>query len=402
MKQAKEIGIDSFNYNLPDDKIARYPLSQRDKSKLLIYNKGNIFTDSFNNVGKHLLKNSLLCYNNTKVVYARLFFKKQSGANIEVFCLEPVNPKSYDLIFSSSKTCEWKCIVGNLKKWKGKVLSKEILINNRTITLTAELISRMEQDVFIRFFWNSNDTFGDILEYNGNIPIPPYLKRNSEQIDKQRYQTLFADIKGSVAAPTAGLHFTENVFESLKNKDISIAPVTLHVSAGTFKPVKADTIGKHIMHNEHFSISKNALYMIKNNYGKITATGTTTMRTLESLYYIANRIYNRDFNFHIKQWEAYEKKIDIPAIEALNIILEYIDKENLQMINASTEIIIVPGFKFKFVNRLITNFHQPQSTLLLLVAAFIGQDWKQVYDYALHNDYRFLSYGDSSLLIPGL
>lgn len=400
MKQAKEIEIDLFNYSLAEDKIAKYPLAERDSSKLLIYKKGAIHSEYFRNLNLHLPENSLLCFNNTKVIYSRLFFKKTSGAKIEIFCLEPILPKSHDEIFASTSQCKWKCMVGNLKKWKSGNLVKQIEINGNKFDLTAELESRDAQNTIVKLSWNTNASFGEILEAEGNIPIPPYLNRESETIDKQRYQTLYANISGSVAAPTAGLHFSQTVFDLLSKKNIIIEPITLHVSAGTFQPVKTNTIGDHIMHREYFSVSADTIRKIKLNLGNITATGTTTMRTIESLYYIAYNISKGIFDFNVTQWEAYKDKNRINPEQALDIILDYMEKSSLSVLNASTEIIIVPGFKFSFVNRLITNFHQPRSTLLLLVAAFIGENWKNVYEYALNNNYRFLSYGDSSLLIP--
>jgi S-adenosylmethionine:tRNA ribosyltransferase-isomerase len=400
MKQAKEIEIDSYYYNLPDHKIAKYPLAERDSSKLLIYNKAKIHSENFTNLYLYLPENSLLCFNNTKVVYSRLFFQKKSGAKIEVFCLEPILPKSYDEIFASTSQCKWKCMVGNLKKWKSDNLVKQIEINGCKFDLLAEIESRDAQDIVVKFSWNSSKSFGEILESEGNIPIPPYLNRASEAIDKQRYQTLYANIKGSVAAPTAGLHFSTPVFDSLIAKNIKIEPITLHVSAGTFQPVKTGTIGEHKMHKEYFSVSAKAIEQIKLNIGNITATGTTTMRTIESLYFIAENISKGIFDFNITQWEAYADHTRLNPAQALDTILEYMTKNSLSVLNASTEIIIVPGFRFNYISRLITNFHQPRSTLLLLVAAFIGDDWENVYHYALNNNFRFLSYGDSSLLIP--
>jgi S-adenosylmethionine:tRNA ribosyltransferase-isomerase len=401
MNQPQEIRIESFNYPLLDKQIAKYPVSERDTSKLLIYNKGKISTNQFLNIDAHIPENSLLLYNNTKVIYARLFFKKASGAKIEIFCLEPIQPKPYEEMFSSKQTCTWKCIVGNLKKWKENILEKDIRINGQHIKLLAKQIERNGQDVIIQFEWTNGICFSDILESEGNIPIPPYLKRKSEPIDKKRYQTVYADIKGSVAAPTAGLHFTPRTFELLQKKNIHINPLTLHVGAGTFQPVKTDTIGAHQMHTEHFVVSRQNLELIKKYLGNITNVGTTTLRTLESLYWLSLHIANKNTSvLHVNQWDPYEAQTSISPQESIEILLNYLNQNNIEQLNASTDIIIVPGYKFKFTNRLITNFHQPKSTLLLLVAAFIDSDWKKVYQYALENDYRFLSYGDSSLLIP--
>lgn len=395
-----DINIQDFNYNLPDDKIAKYPLKNREDSKLLIYNKGKIEEQSFNNITGLISKNDFLVYNNTKVIQARLKFKKETGANIEVFCLEPYSPADYSLNFQAKKSCKWKCIVGNLKKWKqGKISSK---INN-TDTIFAEKIETIDATHIIEFTWNNNTlTFAEILEQSGQTPIPPYLKRDSEKSDTNRYQTVYSKHKGSVAAPTAGLHFTNSIIETLKQKGTNIGNITLHVGAGTFKPVQSNSVSEHEMHSEHFLVTKNLIENLIKNIGNIIAVGTTTVRTLESLYYIGLKLETKpnNLNFHIKQWEVYDLLNKIDVKKALQNILNYMNENELNKIEASTQIIIVPGYKFHIVNKLITNFHQPKSTLLLLISAFIGDDWKLNYEYALKNNFRFLSYGDSSMLIP--
>lgn len=397
------INIKDFYYNLPENRIAKYPLSKREESKLLVYDKGVISEKKFENIIEICKKNELLVFNNTKVIQARLNFKKETGANIEVFCLEPIEPADYSLMFQSTNSCKWKCIVGNLKKWKKGKISSTINSAKGTNTVYAEKIETTEDAHIIEFSWdNTNLTFGDILEMSGQTPIPPYLKRKSEDSDIIRYQTIYSKHKGSVAAPTAGLHFTNDILNKFTEKGIHIGNITLHVGAGTFKPVKSSYISEHEMHTEHFSVTIELLKKLINNIGNTTAIGTTTVRTLESLYFIGVKLsLNPNLNnFHIKQWEVYDIKTDISAKNALQNIINYLQKNKQTKIDASTQIIIVPTYKFKIVNKLITNFHQPKSTLLLLISAFIGEDWKKVYDFALKNNFRFLSYGDSSVLIP--
>jgi len=398
-----DINIQDFNYELPEDKIAKYPLSKRENSKLLIYEKGNISQQTFSNILDISKKNELLIFNNTKVIQARLNFKKETGANIEVFCLEPIQPADYSLMFQSTKTCKWKCIVGNLKKWKKGKISSTITLEKGTSTIYAEKNETFEDAHIIEFSWeNTNLTFGEILETSGQTPIPPYLKRKSEDTDIIRYQTVYSKHKGSVAAPTAGLHFTKEILNKLKENGVHTDNVTLHVGAGTFKPVKSDFVSEHEMHTEHFSVTIGLLQKLIKNIGNTTAVGTTTVRTLESLYFLGVKLSIQPTTtiFHINQWEVYDLDYTISIKNALENIINYLEKNKLSKIDASTQIIIVPGYKFKIVNKLITNFHQPKSTLLLLISAFIGKDWKKVYEFALKNNFRFLSYGDSSVLIP--
>ncbi len=400
--QIKDINIEGFNYELPDSRIAKYPLENRSNSKLLIYDKGNIKQKFFKDISK-VLENDFLVYNNTKVIQARLNFKKKTGANIEIFCLEPIEPADYSLMFQSVNSCKWKCIIGNLKKWKIEEVFSTVIIYGIKITVSAKKIRALANSNIIEFSWdNSEISFGEILENMGQTPIPPYLKRKSEESDKERYQTVYSKHKGSVAAPTAGLHFTDEILKDLFNKGITTGHISLHVGAGTFKPVKTNKIGEHEMHAEHFSVSKKLILQLIKNDGKIVAVGTTTVRTLESLYVLGCKLNNKNNleSFNIKQWEVYDIEKRLSSKDSLNNILSYMNENNLETINASTKIIIVPGYKFKIVNKLITNFHQPKSTLLLLISAFIGEDWKDIYKYAFDNDFRFLSYGDSSLLIP--
>jgi len=402
----KNIRIENYNYNLPDSKIAKYPKANRDESKLLFYNQGAIKSYQFKNLPELLQNEDLLVFNNAKVIQARLDFTKETGAHIEIFCLEPHTPADYNLAFQVTEQCEWKCLVGNLKKWKSGKLYKKININNIEYTIEALHVGKTVNSEIIQFNWYSSDNqsniiiFGDILENTGSTPLPPYLNRAAEISDKTRYQTVYAKQKGSVAAPTAGLHFTDEVFISLTNKGIKTENITLHVSAGTFRPVKSETIDGHEMHEEHFEINKETLEHILNHKGRIISVGTTSARTLESVYRMGVKlIKNLENPFHISQWEVYETPFQIDLKEPIQAILDYLIENNIKSLKASTSIIIVPGYQFKIIQGIITNFHQPQSTLLLLIAAAVGEEWHQIYNYALANDYRFLSYGDSSLLV---
>lgn len=403
MENIKNIKIRDFDYSLPDYKIAKYPLKKRDESKLLISRNGILQQDFFKNISHHLPANSLLVSNNTKVIRARMEFFKETGARIEIFCIEPYLPKNYDSNFATNNTCLWLCAVGNLKKWKTGVLSRQIIKNKQTTTLEIEKKRNIGELQLIEFKWNNTQiTFADIIEHLGHIPIPPYLNRKEEKSDLLNYQTIYSKQKGSVAAPTAGLHFTEEVFQTLKDKQITWHEVTLHVGAGTFKPVKDEEIGTHIMHYEAFVILKKNLLTLLKFKKNITAVGTTTVRTLESIYWLGvklrcQKLTNKnDWTLH--QWEAYELPQTIGVEEALQAIYDYMEKEKIEFINAYTGIMIVPSYEFKIIQRLITNFHQPKSTLLLLISALLGKDWKNLYNYALSNDFRFLSYGDSCLL----
>lgn len=395
-------------YSLPDEHIARFPVSERDESKLLFYNKEKISTFRFRQLPDLLQSDDLLIFNNARVIQARLFFTKETGANIEIFCLEPHHPADYNLAFQQTDCCEWKCLVGNLKKWKSGVLVKKLDIDGKKIILEAYHKGKINNSEIVRFSWTpeeKNDTnqkvsFGDILDCVGKTPIPPYLERDEVPDDKNRYQTVYARIKGSVAAPTAGLHFTNRLFDSLSKKGIQSESVTLHVSAGTFRPIKSETISGHEMHKEHFEVSKRVLEQILNHPGRIISVGTTSARTLESIHRIGVKIIqNQDKPFWVSQWEAYQNPSEISVQESISAIIEFLDKQKLETVRATTEIIIVPGYRFRILQGLITNFHQPQSTLLLLIAAAVGEKWRHIYEYALRNDYRFLSYGDSSLLL---
>ena len=399
----KEIKISEYTYNLPDERIAKYPLPERDNSNLLVYKKGDIQKKNFKNVSSFFSDEDLLIFNNTKVIQARIHFRKETGAKIEIFCLEPIEPSDYVLSFQANENCKWKCIVGNSKKWKEGSLKKIINVNNQNITLVAKRIKKLANAQIIEFSWENREiTFSEILENIGQTPIPPYLNRKSEESDKNRYQTVYSQHKGSVAAPTAGLHFTENIIENLRNKGAETANVTLHVGAGTFKPVKSETIDGHEMHTEHFFVTKQTIEKLLQKKEKITAVGTTSVRTIESIYWLGVKLLtqNKFKKLLISQWEVYDLPQTFSCEDSLNAILEYFKTEGIETLEAATQIIIVPGYNFKIVNQIITNFHQPQSTLLLLIAAFIGENWKKVYDFAMKNNFRFLSYGDSSILIP--
>ena len=390
-----EISIKDFTYNLPDERIARFPLEKRDQSRLLLYRQGEITEDNFSHLDEYLNSNDLLVFNNTKVIHARLLFHKSTGARIEVFCLEPVAPSTFEQALATKNTCTWQCTIGNLKKWKDEVLC----IEHNGVQLKAEKLEVMNGSVTVRFNWNGELSFGELMEQYGAIPIPPYLKRESEEIDSTRYQTVYSKYEGSVAAPTAGLHFTDEILNKLKAKNIDIEELTLHVGAGTFKPVKADFISGHDMHTEHFRIKLNALKRIREKAGEIIAVGTTSVRMLESLYWLGLNIKTSGER-HVSQWQPYKHEENIYAQQSLNNIIEYMDDKGISEFDASTQIMIVPSYKFRTIRGLVTNFHQPQSTLLLLIAALIGNNWKKVYDYALNHNFRFLSYGDSSLLLP--
>lgn len=394
----KQINISDYNYNLPDERIAKFPLEKRDSSKLLTYVSGNVSTNVFSSLPEILPANSCLVFNNTRVIQARLEFFKSTGSRIEIFCLEPQEPSSYELSLSSTQSCVWKCMVGNLKKWKGEVLKKEVGCDN--LILEAERLETNGNTSYIKFSWNNGVSFAEVLDLLGELPIPPYLNRKTQESDKTTYQTVYSKVKGSVAAPTAGLHFTPEVISALHDKGIKTMELTLHVGAGTFQPVKAEEIGGHAMHAEKIEVSREFIENLIENLGNIVAVGTTSVRTLESLYYLGVQLHNGDTSLLVNQWEPYESEKVLTAREALEAILNYMEKTQSNILYATTQIMIVPGYKFNIVNVLITNFHQPKSTLLLLLAAFVGEKWRELYKYALENDYRFLSYGDSSVLIP--
>ncbi|HUS86555.1 MAG TPA: S-adenosylmethionine:tRNA ribosyltransferase-isomerase [Bacteroidales bacterium] len=402
MFSSKEIRTEDYQYNLPERRIASYPLKERDSSKLLVYNRGVIDDDSFRNIGNWLDKDHHLFFNNTRVIRARLLFKKPTGASIEIFCLEPVDPADFNLSFASSGVVKWKCLIGNLKKWKNEKIYLQFKVKSVSTTINAELLGKYEDGWLIQFSWDNDSlTFCEILEGGGHMPIPPYLNRADEKIDNTRYQTVYSKARGSVAAPTAGLHFTSPLIETLTNNGILISELTLHISAGTFIPVKSKTIGEHKMHSELFSVTRESIESFRNQ--KIVSVGTTTVRTIESLYWLGSKIqrgYKEENGLlYVNQWEPYESDATIHVDEAIDSLLWYMDHNNIDKIEAQTSMIIVPGYNFRFIKGLITNWHMPGSTLLMLVAAFIGKDWKRIYRHALDHDYRFLSYGDSSLLL---
>ncbi len=400
-----KIKIADFSYNLPDERIAKYPLEKRDESKLLIFENSEICESKFSNLSEVLPSGSLMVFNNTKVVPARLLFKKPSGALIEIFCLEPVEPKDYALSFFSKGECSWNVVIGNAKRWKSGEINFFCDATHESackLNLRAELIYKGDNNgSVVKFKWDSGDAFSEVLDICGRIPIPPYLKRDTEALDLERYQTLYAKIKGSVAAPTAGLHFTDEVLESIDNAGIKRDTVCLHVGAGTFVPVKSEYISEHKMHTEPFSVTAEFLGKLQNlsEKEKVIAVGTTSTRCLESIYFLGVQCIRNGFPAAVSQWEPYADTYNYTLKESVSALLEYMERENMDVLTARTAIIIVPSYKFRVVDILVTNFHQPQSTLLLLISAFTGGDnWRKIYDYALSNGFRFLSYGDSSVL----
>ena len=401
----KEIRIEDYNYNLPDGRIAKYPLTKRDSSKLLVYKNDKIFDSVFSDLPQCLPADSLMVFNNTKVIQARLHFRKATGAQIEIFCLEPHIPHDYLLNFQQTQACSWVCLIGNLKKWKEGELVKEIRIRGKLVKITANRLQSNGDSYIVEFKWDNPDvTFSEILEVMGELPIPPYLNRDTEEQDKQTYQTVYSKIDGSVAAPTAGLHFTSEVFRSLKEKGIKTAEITLHVGAGTFRPVKSEQIKDHVMHSEFISVKREFIEQLLNYKGMVIAVGTTSVRTLESLYFLGTLLEKgKNPKMQVSQWQPYEEtKNPVTKEKALSNLIDYLDTHGLNTLIADTQIIIAPGYKFKIVDGIVTNFHQPQSTLLLLISAFLGGDrWKDIYTHALDEGYRFLSYGDSSLLLKG-
>ena len=429
----KEIQIRDYNYPLPDERIAKFPLPERDSSKLLVYKSGEVSEDCFRSLPQYLPKGALMVFNNTKVIRARLHFRKLStqqgvqGALIEVFLLEPASPIEYQENFIATSECSWYCLVGNSKKWKEGLLYGEFQINGTSYTITAERVAPHGTSYEIRFRWEGNFAFSEVLESLGELPIPPYLNRKTEESDLRTYQTVYSKIKGSVAAPTAGLHFTERVLTDLDAHGIEREELTLHVGAGTFKPVKSEEIGDHEMHTEHIAVRLQTIQKLIQHDGKAIAVGTTSVRTLESLYYMgikAQQLMNAGKDtgdaeeLHVEQWMPYEVQFSTPSkyprgetnlsplpregmeVGSLTSLQHYMQKHHLDVLHSSTQIIIAPGYKFHIVQMMVTNFHQPQSTLLLLVSAFVNGNWRKIYDYALGHDFRFLSYGDSSLLIP--
>ncbi len=404
----KLIHISDYNYALPDERIAKYPLARRDQSKLLIYNKGKVSEDIFCNLPNFLPKGALMVFNNTKVIQARMHFRKDTGALIEIFLLEPAEPSDYELMFQTTGHCSWYCLVGNLKKWKSGTLRRNIIVNDKEVSITAIRKSEHGTSHCIEFNWDDPHTsFAEIIDVVGELPIPPYLNRETQESDKTTYQTVYSKIKGSVAAPTAGLHFTPEVLEALDHHGIDREELTLHVGAGTFKPVKSELIENHEMHTEYIAVKRETVEKLLKHDCHAIAVGTTSVRTLESLYYMGCKLMKNpdlgETELHVNQWEPYEnndEKMEITPSQSLQAIIDWLDRNHLQTLHSSTQIIIAPGYDYKIVKMLVTNFHQPQSTLLLLVSAFVHGDWHKIYDYALCHDFRFLSYGDSSLLIP--
>jgi len=400
----KDIDINDYDYDLPPEYIAQHPVNERDKSQLLIYRDDDIVKDTFRNIDEYLPPDSLLVFNNTRVIRARILFHKETGAVIEILCLEPLSPSDYSLSFSSKESVEWKCIIGNLKKWKRGVLTVSFEYDSKKYYLYAERLQPEDEAWRIRFSWNSPEiSFGEVIEATGHIPLPPYITREDETEDIERYQTVYSSIKGSVAAPTAGLHFTGNVFEKLKTRGIKSVELTLHVGAGTFQPVKVNNIVLHEMHCEHFFIDTKTIEILLENYGKIIAVGTTSVRTIESIYWLGVRLIKNPADsfphFSLGQWESYEMGTGFSVKQSLGALLKFLNEKNLSYLHASTSIMIIPGYKFRMTGGMITNFHQPRSTLLLLISAWTGKRWKEIYTFALKNKFRFLSYGDSSLLL---
>lgn len=421
----KHIKISDYNYDLPDERIAKFPIAQRDHSKLLVYKHSEVSDDVFHHLPTYLPQGALMIFNNTKVIQARLHFRKETGALIEVFLMEPAEPTDYELMFQTTGHCSWLCMIGNLKKWKEGSLKCDFEIKGHKLTLSATmrrgdaLGSEAQEMVakgggtnyWVDFDWdNDKVSFAEILEAVGELPIPPYLNRKTEESDKTTYQTVYSKIKGSVAAPTAGLHFTDAVLKDLDAHGIDREEVTLHVGAGTFKPVKSLEIEGHQMHTEYIVVHRRSLEKLIKHECRVIAVGTTSVRTIESLYYMGVHLLKHpeanEEDLHVKQWDPYELSEDgnlvdgITPMQAIQAIIDYLDRNGLEALHSSTQIIIAPGYQYKIVKMLVTNFHQPQSTLLLLVSAFLKGDWRKVYDYALSHDFRFLSYGDSSLLIP--
>ncbi|MBQ2132185.1 MAG: S-adenosylmethionine:tRNA ribosyltransferase-isomerase [Prevotella sp.] len=405
--ETQHIHISDYTYELPDERIAKFPIAQRDHSKLLVYRHGEVSEDVFYHLPDYLPTGALMVFNNTKVIQARIHFRKETGALIEVFLLEPAAPSDYELMFQTHGHCEWYCLVGNQKKWKEGSLRRSLEVNGVTLTLQATRLGEHGTSQHIAFDWdNDNVSFAEILDVVGELPIPPYLNRETQESDKTTYQTVYSKIKGSVAAPTAGLHFTDQVLSELDAHGIDREELTLHVGAGTFKPVKSEEIGGHEMHSEYISVRKQTLEKLLRHHASAIAVGTTSVRTLESLYYMGVKLEQNpnltEEQLHVNQWEPYQlsAKQEITSEKAIQNLLDYLKRNDLNTLHTSTQIIIAPGYQYKIVKMLVTNFHQPQSTLLLLVSAFVHGDWRKIYDYALAHEFRFLSYGDSSLLIP--
>ena len=400
----RHIRISDYNYPLPDERIAKFPIAQRDHSKLLVYRKGEVSEDVFYNLPEYLPKGALMVFNNTKVIQARMHFRKDTGALIEVFLLEPAEPSDYELMFQSSEKCAWYCLVGNLKKWKEGTLRRTIDVKGQQVEVCATRGPIHGTSHRIDFEWTGRVSFAEIIDAMGELPIPPYLNRETQESDKTTYQTVYSKIKGSVAAPTAGLHFTPEVLAAVDAHGEEREELTLHVGAGTFKPVKSEEIEGHEMHTEYISVRRDTIRKLIAHDGCAIAVGTTSVRTLESLYYMGLKVMQHpdatEDELHVNQWEPYESDTTVSTVESLTALSDWMDAHGLEVLHSSTQIIIAPGYEYHIVKMLVTNFHQPQSTLLLLVSAFVKGDWHKIYDYALGHEFRFLSYGDSSLLIP--
>lgn len=402
----QNISVENYTYNLPDERIARFPVEPRDSSKLLVYKEKQISEKRFNQITEVLPENTFLVFNNTKVIPARLFFKKETGAIIEIFLLNPIEPTNViSQVMENTESCTWACMIGNKKKWKGEVLSSELRITNYELTLKVELVDSEKNHV--KLSWSGGNSFAEIVKEYGKIPLPPYLNRDAEDKDLETYQTVYSKNDGAVAAPTAGLHFTENVFEDIKNKGIQYDFLTLHVGAGTFQPIKVQNVVEHTMHSEQIVFSKDFLKKLSKNIDFVIPVGTTSMRSLESLYWFGVKLYlslptgEGWEGFFIEKLSPYQTYESLPtAKESVDAIIDFMEKQGIEELVGETEIFIFPGYQFKICKGIITNFHQPHSTLILLIAALVGEDWRKIYDFALENDFRFLSYGDSSLLIP--
>jgi S-adenosylmethionine:tRNA ribosyltransferase-isomerase len=411
MTQVSEIRISDYTYDLPEERIAVYPLSERDQSRLLVWRGGAITETLFSQADRMVPAGSLLVFNNTRVIHARLIFHTTTGARIEIFCLEPHDPTDYNLSFQSTTPIEWKCLVGNARKWKRGALTMEVPTGQEMVTLQAEMTGRSGNAFLIRFTWNRNVSFATLIEAAGEMPIPPYLNREAEAIDDDRYQTTYARIDGSVAAPTAGLHFTEEVLQKMKSHHIATAELTLHVGAGTFQPVKSERVAEHDMHTETVYVTREFLEKLMLHEGRVIAVGTTSVRSLESLYWLGAALSespessgipdtpSNELPFHVGQWQPYTTAPDLSPAESMGCLLKWMEEHHAPHIAFTTSIIIVPGYRFRMISGMFTNFHQPRSTLLLLIAAFLGPGWREIYDYALHHGFRFLSYGDSNLYL---
>lgn len=399
LNDLKSTRIGEYTYHLPDERIAKFPLADREASKLLVYNGGEITERRFSEVTEMFQPGQTLIFNDTKVIYARIFFRKATGANIEVFCLEPSCPADYAQNFAAVWHCEWSCMVGNLKKWKDGEIACTFNAGGKEYVLKALKKEQQGGEVIVEFSWDGNFSFSEVLEHCGRIPIPPYLNRDSGEDDKIRYQTVYSRNEGSVAAPTAGLHFSKKILDMLRSKGVLTKELTLHVGAGTFRPVKADVIGGHDMHTEHIIISRDLVELLYHKNGDVIAVGTTSVRTLESLYWMGVKLLEKRTDFNdLSQWEAYNLPVHYSLKEVMGALLQWFDNNREEQLKAKTTVIILPGYDYRVIDAMFTNFHQPQSTLLLLVAAAIGEDWEKVYDFALAHDFRFLSYGDSSFL----